>query len=333
MNIGQLVGERMRVEEPTIVQSMGMMPLIAMNHVNEISPLLLLDEALEKGFAHITEAGEEGHVPFLLLRNKGTMPILILDGEELVGGKQNRVVNTTILAPPGCELTIPVACMEQGRWHLKSAAFGSGEAIFRARSRAQQKAGVTETLQRHCSFSGNQHMVWDEVRCSLAQTDAASPTADFREARRSVSDRIEAYVNSVKPLAEQIGAVFYSPQGVIGCELLATADLFARAFAKIIRSFAFEVLEQPAMAEDGAEAPRIWLQKVMSAPVVTRPSPGAGEDLRIASRDVIGSGLIWHNQLLHLSCFPQNQPASDTGHENRSTRQTASARKKRMQTS
>lgn len=130
MNIGQLVGERMRVEGPIIAQALGMIPLTATNHVDEISPLMLLDEALEKGFALITEAGEEGHVPFLLLCNKGTMPILILDGEELVGGKQNRVVNTTILAPPGCELTIPVACMEQGRWRQNSTAFGPGKRFF-----------------------------------------------------------------------------------------------------------------------------------------------------------------------------------------------------------
>ena len=52
--------------------------------------------------------------------NRGPKPTLIIDGEELVGAKQNRVVNLTILVAAESELIIPVSCVEAGRWRAKS---------------------------------------------------------------------------------------------------------------------------------------------------------------------------------------------------------------------
>ena len=80
------------------------------------SDYALLDEALADGSATVTEVSDSGSVPELLLRNGGGKPVLLLDGEELVGAKQNRVLNLTILAPAGKDLRIPVSCVEAGRW-------------------------------------------------------------------------------------------------------------------------------------------------------------------------------------------------------------------------
>ena len=57
---------------------------------------LLLDEALTEGVMEVVEVDTEGSVPELRVINKSPKMILILDGEELVGAKQNRIVNTTL---------------------------------------------------------------------------------------------------------------------------------------------------------------------------------------------------------------------------------------------
>jgi hypothetical protein len=61
---------------------------------------LTLDEALERHSAHIVEINEGGHVPELKIVKEGEVSVLLLDGEELLGAKQNRIINLTILAPP-----------------------------------------------------------------------------------------------------------------------------------------------------------------------------------------------------------------------------------------
>ena len=76
---------------------------------------LTLDEALGASLLEVTEVDTEGSVPELRVENKYAGMVLIMDGEELVGAKQNRIVNTTILIPPKSTTVIPVSCVEQGR--------------------------------------------------------------------------------------------------------------------------------------------------------------------------------------------------------------------------
>ena len=75
----------------------------------------------------IEEVSHGGHVPTLVVTNTADRPVLLLDGEELVGAKQNRVLNTTVLVARGARLDIPVSCVEQGRWSYTSRRFAPGD--------------------------------------------------------------------------------------------------------------------------------------------------------------------------------------------------------------
>ena len=77
---------------------------------------LTLDEALAKDLIDVVELSRDGTVPELKVVNKSDRMVLVLDGEELVGAKQNRIVNTTILICGNTTTVIPVSCVEQGRW-------------------------------------------------------------------------------------------------------------------------------------------------------------------------------------------------------------------------
>jgi hypothetical protein len=75
-----------------------------------------LDVALDDGTARATDVSDSGAVPEPRFENTGERPVLILDGEKLVGAKQNRVLNLTILAPAKEVIIIPISCVEAGRW-------------------------------------------------------------------------------------------------------------------------------------------------------------------------------------------------------------------------
>jgi hypothetical protein len=80
-------------------RSLAVYPMVA-NLPSGTANYLVLDEAIETGHFRITEVSEAGTVPHLLAINETTSPVLLLDGEELVGAKQNRILNLTILVPP-----------------------------------------------------------------------------------------------------------------------------------------------------------------------------------------------------------------------------------------
>ena len=106
----------------------------------------ILDEALRAGTARVTETSESGSVPELAFHNDGDPPVLVLDGEELAGAKQNRIVNLTILVPGKTKVVIPVSCVEAGRWASMSDEFASTEQVMYARARKGKFAGVSASI-------------------------------------------------------------------------------------------------------------------------------------------------------------------------------------------
>jgi ARG and Rhodanese-Phosphatase-superfamily-associated Protein domain len=112
-----------------------------------------LQDTIRAGHAKVTEVSESGHVPELRVVNDGGSSVLIVDGEELVGAKQNRVLNTTVLVAAGSQLTIPVSCVEQGRWQRRGERFAPGNASLYASLRARKAARVSESLGR--AYSGH----------------------------------------------------------------------------------------------------------------------------------------------------------------------------------
>ena len=329
MHLHQVIPKNLILGDPITVHGLGIIPLIG-DTVLDLPPIDLLEHALDGGTLKITEVSEGGAVPFLRAENNGSKPVLILDGEELVGGKQNRIVNTSIIILPGKMMDIPVSCMEAGRWNRQREDFASGEAMFRAKSRAVQKASVTMSLHREGSFRSDQGAVWDEVSDSLAEMHAPSATSDFRAGRAKVAYQIDSFAEAIHSLDHQVGAIFVSRRGILGLELLATSELFGRCLKKIVRSFAFEVLSDDDLSTVHREPAAAWWEKVQEAPLSEHSSPGAGEDLRVEAGDLIGSGLLWNDALVHFSCFPGNGSSKESG---RPDTRRASAGERRRRTS
>ena len=92
---------------PVVHRQMAMFPLLNRKSDAGSRTYLTLDEALESATARVSEVSDGGSVPELLFKNLGDRPVLLVEGEELVGAKQNRTLNISILAPPGRETRIP----------------------------------------------------------------------------------------------------------------------------------------------------------------------------------------------------------------------------------
>lgn len=303
MTIQEIVQEGLVFGEVAKFGGLGVIPL-CVDRCPDLPSLDTLEQALEKGAVRISEIGEAGEVQYLLFQNEGDQAVMVLDGEEIEGGKQNRIVNTTLIILAHQTVKIPVSCIEAGRWHEQDRAdFQSGQAIFRAKSRAAQKASVTANVRAGNGYRSNQHAVWDQVAESLDALRVRSGTANFREARARVADQIDEFVNAFRPAHNQIGSIFMNRHRILGVEMVATPALFSEVCDKVTRSFAFEALDVADLNGISMDSVKHWWDKILIAKYSSHKSPAVGEDIRISTEELTGSGLVWNNVLVHLSCF------------------------------
>jgi hypothetical protein len=171
---------------------------------------LTMDEALEQDLLVVTEVTEGGSVPELRVRNRADRKVLMLDGEELVGAKQNRVLNATILLAPQSETIIPVSCVEQGRWSYRSPRFGSEARAMSAYLRNKKAETVTMNLRRGERFRSDQGEVWREIEGKYERMSARrSPTMAMADLYESCRESTADYLPAFHVVSNQVGmAVF-----------------------------------------------------------------------------------------------------------------------------
>lgn len=131
---------------------------------------------MEEKLIQITEVNREGSFPELKLKNLGKKSVLIVEGEELAGAKQNRIVNSSFLIARKTEVVIPVSCVEPGRWRYKSEAFESGKKMMHASLRKAHQEDVKFSLEQGRGYESDQGRIWRKLSEKSARMNVESPT-------------------------------------------------------------------------------------------------------------------------------------------------------------
>lgn len=155
------------ISAPQSFSNLAVYPLIA---PADLDPdYLVLNEALARKLARVTEVSAGGSVPELAFENQADQGVLLLDGEELVGARQNRVLNITILVGGHKSVVIPVSCVEHGRWRYNSDEFASADHALFSKARAKKARHVSASMRDSGTRHSDQGEVWDDI----AQKQAA----------------------------------------------------------------------------------------------------------------------------------------------------------------
>jgi hypothetical protein len=134
-----------------------------------------LDEALAAKTLEVTEVSDQGSGPHLKVLNRGDEPVFLMAGEQLVGARQNRILNTSILVPARSELTVPVSCVEAGRWGYTSSTMSSSGTLPHGKLRKLLSGYVRDSYAHGAGATSHQGEVWDEVSGKLSRIGSVSP--------------------------------------------------------------------------------------------------------------------------------------------------------------
>jgi hypothetical protein len=278
-----------------------------------------LDEALEAQWIKVTEFTEAGQVSRIKIKNRSDRMVFLMAGEQLVGCKQNRVLNTSIMVPAHTELPLPVSCVEQGRWGYSSPIFWSEQSSSHHTLRAMMAGQATQSYRRASVPGVDQASVWREVSRKMGAMGSRSSSNALQDVFHEYDRKLSESVEKLRAPAECNGAVFVMGGNIAGADLFDKPSTLCKLWPKLIRSCAIDALERSTQNPGSIEQQEIaiWLERVASAKQESFPSPGLGLDVRIEGEDVIGDSLVVDGHPVHLELFcrtePRQAPASGEG--------------------
>ncbi|MCK9502139.1 MAG: hypothetical protein M0Q52_09910 [Lascolabacillus sp.] len=267
---------------------------------------LLLDDALEQGAVKVTEVDRQGSVPDLKVANMCGKMVLIIGGEELVGAKQNRIVNTTILLAPESETTIPVSCVEQGRWAHTSDHFYTEKRMSPSFMRKNKAEHVMASVKMNAGFRSDQGSIWEEIRERQARRDAESSTGRMSELYTKDRPLLDEYLQQFRPVDNQVGALFLINGRIAGFDGFGGPEILARVFPKLVESYAIDAVDMyrgEGTVQTGNALAALFLRGCLEADSDEQPSVALGTDCRLSSDDRIDAALVFQDRVLHLSLF------------------------------
>jgi hypothetical protein len=265
---------------------------------------LVLDEALATEAFRVTEVSESGTVPRLLAINETSSPVLLLDGEELAGAKQNRVLNLSIMVAANSKTEIPVSCVEAGRWRTDNSALKSTERVQYCRSRSEKMSQVSRSLRKMNGAVSDQNAVWEEIAAKSSRMGVSSPTSAMADIYQSRRDDLRDYLSAFPMVDDQIGAVYAIGNSIVGLELFDTYATYRHLANKLIGSYALDAMEQSETTEaPGISNVQAFVDAVRSAARQRFVVVGIGETVRLSSDVLAGAALEVGNSCVHLSAF------------------------------
>ena len=271
---------------------------------NGTEQYLCLPEALDKNLVEIREVSEEGSVNDLSLHNHSSKGLLCVEGEMLSGCKQQRVLNTSVLVSPFTKITIPVSCVEAGRWSWKSNRFSSTEEMYFAKGRANMRDSVFYHSRNYGSKYSNQNKVWEDVDEKLNKMHAFSNTSSVNQAYFSKKERINKIVKLFQIEKSDIGIIYGIGNKIIGGDFFYNNHVFNVYFPKIIRSICLDAFEKNTLRSNlSKKDAQMLLNLVHQADFEKHKAVAAGEEFRTNEHILVATGLFHKKVSCHFSAF------------------------------
>jgi len=270
-------------------------------------PYELLPRAIERGEALVEEVDEHGEVANLGVTNRSDRPILIPEGEILIGAKQNRVVNITILVAARSRVILPVSCVEQGRWRYQSREFRA-EACAPPSLRSKKMRSVQRNRQERASAESDQGEVWGEVAKGLDDLKVRSETGSLTDGFAAAEEKLREYRNQFQLPKDTAGIVVAQGEKIIGVDLFDCPQTLGTLWKRLSDAYFFDALRnRQRRRKTSRSAARKFVERVSTCCRPRTPTLGLGQELEVAGDGVVGAALLFADRVCHLSAFIANK--------------------------
>jgi hypothetical protein len=283
-----------RLLSPIRYQALAVFPVVtAGSPAAAPANYLTLADGLARKVVTVSERGGGGDVNHVQVANRSDRPLMLLGGQVILGGQQDRILGKDTMVPARERATVEVFCVEHGRW--------SGGRNFGS------TAGIVENKTRlRAKYRSDQGQVWDGVARKTAALGAGSSTGTYRQlaeapagetAIKPYRENVTRKLVGLPEAAQMVGLVGAINGPITSVEIFASPGLFAAYRGQLLDSLyvtAADVRESPAAAAPPTlDAIKTFIGKAEAAPAETVSSGKVSRTVEKKDREVLNSTLEW----------------------------------------
>jgi hypothetical protein len=214
-----------------------------LEHCDGEAEYLSLELALASESAAVREvpspSGDTGGmVNAVEVTNNADLPLYLLSGQVILGGKQDRAIARDTIVPPGEKAKVEVCCVEQGRWRPHAA----GRMHFCMVAESTVQSDIKKTLLK--AGGGGQRRVWNDISRTAVLNGAKTATGTYNRVIEKNGDRLDEILKTFRERFEEDGRICGFVACVNGevetCDLFASPGLLAAFREKLLRGYALD---------------------------------------------------------------------------------------------
>ena len=287
-------------------QRLGELTLVPLLHVRvPEEPDTLIEEAIFQGEFQIVEQGG-GAVQQVIAHNRGEVDVLVLEGDTLIGCKQNRMVAWSVLVGARTAVPVSVGCMERGRWSHGGPGFSPGAMPVDPHIRRRSKRETSASVANLAGPRLDQSRAWQDVDGKLREWHVSSDTDDYHTGLLARLEETRAKLRHLKPAVAQVGVIALHNDRLLGFEAVAHPKTWAVLARRALPAYALgaqSARTDPEFRHVPAASPTDWLGAVAKASREARLARGKGYDVVISGKGINGS-CLWHEgSARHIAVF------------------------------
>lgn len=279
-----------------------------------------LVRALREGHLRITEVGPTGQVQRVCLENLGDAKALLVDGEEISGALQNRVICSSLIVDAHDTVEAPVVCSQRSRWSRESHEFHDSGVVASTKLRHRMRKDTHASLRSDAGLRAQQGEFWCEISELHARHGVRSATEAMRDAYIAREDDLGRMLARFPLVPGQNGMLVTLGSQPIGLDLISSATVYADEHVRLLTSYLLDTCDSEGEPGDPA-AGEAFLDRIRELGTGERfdAAPGVGSSHRFAGDGILGSVLTEDGRCVHAAFFDLGGAAAD-GPRNREDR-------------
>lgn len=272
-------------------KNMAIVPIITPQSHN--TDFLTLKKGLELDLVEVVEC-EKSTVNIIQIKNKSVSPLILIEGEEILGSMQNRIINTTTVISPKTTAHVNVNCTERGRWHPVSSKFRQSEYMANSRTRHSRMSASFKKMSP-------QSHVWESIENLEADNSFRSKTNAMSESYDNLKADHDEFLKSFHIDENQSGVVVIFNGEIKGFELFYNHEIYEEYHQKVLKSYLIDNKNENELFTVDADAVENMINNAAGSTFTLKETASEEEAFEFKNNDGIGTLYLLNGELIHWS--------------------------------